>query len=159
MILLTLLLFLVGADMKLTSQAFQEGEPIPSTYSCQGKNVSPPLSIAGVPKETKTLAIIMDDPDAPSGTFVHWVAWDISPQDLNWAEGKSLQHQGKNHMGKEGYFGPCPPPGKPHHYHFKIYALDTELKLAQGTTKDELLSNIKGHVLAQAELVGTYQRQ
>ena len=159
MIFLTLLLFFVGADMKLTSQAFQEGQPIPSTYTCHGKNVSPPLVIADVPKETKTLAIIVDDPDAPLGTFVHWVAWNIPPQDLNWGEGKVHHREGKNHMGKEGYFGPCPPPGKPHHYHFKIYALDTEFKLAQGATKEELLDNMDGHILAQAELVGTYQRE
>ncbi len=158
MILLPLVLFILGADMQLTSKAFQQGKPIPSIYSCEGKNVSPPLSVTSVPKEAKSLALIMDDPDAPRGTFVHWVVWNISPSEKNWEEGRKFASQGTNHMGKEGYFGPCPPPGSPHHYHFKLYALDTNVSLNRGATKEELLKGMEGHILAETSLVGTYQR-
>jgi len=153
MILLPLVLF-----MQLTSSAFSDGESIPSAYSCEGKNISPPLSIVDVPQQAKTLALIMDDPDAPKGTFVHWVVWNISPKAINWSEGQPFVDQGVNGMNKQGYFGPCPPPGAPHHYHFKLYALDTTLSLKKGATKQQLLDAMEDHILEETSLVGIYKR-
>ncbi len=144
--------------MKLTSQAFKEGQPIPQVYTCQGKNVSFPLTISDAPKETKSFAIVMDDPDAPGGTFDHWIAWNIPAKKTTLEEGVSLAHVGKNHMKKEGYFGPCPPAGAAHHYHIRVYALDTEFDLENGISKEELHKAMDGHILSQAELIGTYKR-
>lgn len=145
--------------MKLTSSAFTEGNPIPLIYSCQGENISPPLSITNPPKEAKSFALIMDDPDAPSGTFDHWIVWDVPTNQTEWEEGGSFLHQGVNHMNNIGYFGPCPPKGSnPHHYHFHLYALDNELSIKEGGTKQDLLEAMKGHILAEAKLIGTYKK-
>ena len=144
--------------MKIKSSAFANHQPIPKKYTCEGSDTSPPLEFSDIPAGTKSLAIIVDDPDAPSGTFDHWIAWNISPTTGNLSEGVTLSFQGKNGFGKAHYGGPCPPPGAPHRYFFKLYALDTTLSLSNGITKKELEKAMKGHILEKAELVGTYQR-
>lgn len=144
--------------MKLSSTAFQEGAPIPKKYTCSGDNVSPPLTISAIPEGAKSLALIVDDPDAPMGTYVHWVAWNIKADAKELVEGAKLSHQGKNGYAVNEYRGPCPPPGKPHRYFFKLYALDTLLSLSQGAQKSELLKAMEGHIIAKTELMGTFQR-
>jgi Raf kinase inhibitor-like YbhB/YbcL family protein len=145
--------------VKLTSSAFTEGEMIPKKYTCDAENVSPPLALSGVPEGTKSLALIMDDPDAPAGTWVHWVLFNIPADEDSFPEGVSgVGEQGKNTSGKLSYGGPCPPKGRAHRYFFKIYALDTLLELTAGATKGELEKEIQGHILAQGQLMGKYQR-
>ena len=146
--------------------AFHNGEFIPKEYTCDGDDISPPIYIGKIPEGTKSLVIIVDDPDAPGGTFTHWVAWDIPPTGeipmgipRNEEVNKPLHIvQGKNDFGRIGYNGPCPPRGKPHHYHFKVYALDTELHLALGSSRAELEEAMEGHVIAWGEVVGLYER-
>src|SRR5437016_8806149 len=152
------------SGMKLTSTAFKEGEPIPRAYTCDGPNVSPALEWSGVPKSAKTLAIICDDPDAPSGTWVHWALYDLPAENIGLVENmpatESLRaggFQGKNDFEKIGYGGPCPPSGT-HRYFFKIYALDVELPLKPGATKADLEKAMEGHIVGQAQLMGTYRR-
>jgi Raf kinase inhibitor-like YbhB/YbcL family protein len=148
-----------GARMKITSSAFQEGANIPSKFSCDGANTSPPLQIADVPSGVKSLALVVDDPDAPSGLFTHWTVWNISPQTNSIEEGSSPKGmQGTNDFGKPGYGGPCPPAGT-HRYYFKIFALDRELDLPAGTKRSQLDAAMKGHVVAQGELMGRYSRK
>lgn len=143
--------------MEVSSQAFENGQKIPSRHSCQGENYSPSLHIESIPKGTVTLAIIVEDPDAPGGTFDHWVAWNITPaEDLE--EGLKVSEQGVNGFGSVGYKGPCPPPGHAHRYFFRIYALDTKLNLPSKSPKGDLKKAMKGHILAEAEVMGTYQR-
>ena len=145
--------------MKITSSAFQEGASIPSKFSCDGANTSPPLQIGDVPSGAKSLVLIADDPDAPSGLFTHWVVWNISPQTNGIAEGSEPKGvQGKNDFGKLGYGGPCPPSGT-HRYYFKIFALDRELDLPPGAKRSQLDAAMKGHVVAQGELIGRYSRK
>jgi Raf kinase inhibitor-like YbhB/YbcL family protein len=153
------------SELKLTSTAVKEGEAIPRGYTCDGANVSPPLEWTGVPKSAKTIAIIADDPDAPSGTFVHWVLFNLPAAGLGLIENTPQTEtlngggvQGKNDFGKTGYGGPCPPSGT-HRYFFKFYALDIELPLQAGATKDEVEKAMEGHVVAQAQLMGTYSRK
>ena len=142
--------------MKLTSDVFKNNEPIPKKYTCFGENVSPALMISEIPLDAKSLCLIVDDPDAPNGTFDHWIAWNIPPtKSIN--EGESVGVEGKNHFGENGYKGPRPPPGPIHHYHFKLYAIDDEIHLPEGSSKEQVLKAIKSHILDQAELVGTYQ--
>jgi Raf kinase inhibitor-like YbhB/YbcL family protein len=151
--------------MKLESTAFTDKGLIPSKYTCDGEDISPPLSWSEPPSGTKSLALIVDDPDAPGKTFVHWVLYDIPataralPDNVA-AEGNlpSGSLQGKNDFGKLGYGGPCPPGGT-HRYFFKLYALDTKLGLESGATKAQVLVSMDGHILAEAELMGRYQRQ
>ena len=150
--------------MQITSQAFEEGGMIPGKYTCDGQDVSPPLAWDAVPPGTKSLALICDDPDAPVGTWVHWVYYDIPadsrglpekvPQDKKPSPGGT---QGINDFRKTGYGGPCPPGGT-HRYYFKLYALDTLLELAPGASKGRLLKEMKGHVLGEAQLMGKYRR-
>ena len=148
-----------GAKMKITSSAFQEGANIPSKFSCDGANTSPPLQISDVPSEAKSLILIVDDPDAPSGLFTHWAVWNISPQTSTIAEGSTAKGvQGTNDFGKSGYGGPCPPSGT-HRYYFKIFALDRELDLPFGAKRGQLDAALKGHVIAQGELMGRYSRK
>lgn len=148
-----------GARMKITSSAFQEGGNIPPKFTCDGGDSSPPLRIAGIPSGAKTLALVVDDPDAPSGLFTHWIVWNISPQTNAIAEGSAPQGaQGTNDFGKSGYGGPCPPSGT-HRYYFKIFALDRELNLSSGTKRNQLDAAMKGHVVAQGELMGRYAKQ
>lgn len=129
---------------------------IPVKYTCSGENINPEISISGIPAETKSLALIMDDPDAPSGDFVHWVMWNILT-DGKISENSAPGVQGVNDFGENKYGGPCPPSGT-HHYHFKIYALDTKLELPTETDKQGLLKAMEGHVLASGELVGLYMK-
>jgi len=155
--------------MTLTSSAFEPNQPIPRRYTGDGQDLSPPLAWTGAPEGTKQFALIVDDPDAPTTQpWVHWVLYAIGADRTSLPEGipPSLHVsdppgllQGKNSWNKVGYGGPAPPPGHGvHHYHFKLYALDAALPLEPGLTKDALLKAIQGHVLAEAELVGTYQR-
>ncbi len=147
-------------SLQLTSSAFAKGGAIPAKYTCDGEDVNPPLAIDRVPAGTKSLALIVDDPDAPVGLWVHWVLWNIHPQIRQITE-KSVPAgavQGKNSWGRTSYGGPCPPSGT-HRYFFKLYALDTILKLGSGTTKAELERTMEGHVIGKGELMGTYRRK
>jgi Raf kinase inhibitor-like YbhB/YbcL family protein len=146
--------------MKITSSAFAENGAIPQQYSCQGKGMNPPLELKEVPKDAQSVALVVDDPDAPGRTFDHWVIWNISPETTEIAENAvpSGAVQGNNGSGELGWTAPCPPSGT-HHYHFKLYALDGPLALPQGATKSELEAVTKGHIVAQAELVGTYTKE
>jgi Raf kinase inhibitor-like YbhB/YbcL family protein len=156
------------ADMSLDlkSDAFVNGQSIPAKYSCIGKNVSPALTWSDPPAGAQSFALIVDDPDAPAGTWVHWVLYNIPadrrslPEDLPVA-GKNAEpnaiYFGKNSSGNTRYDGPCPPSGT-HRYYFKLYALDTLINLVPGATKNELLSQMQGHILAQGELMGTFSK-
>ncbi len=145
-----------------SSPAFGHGQPIPAVYTCKGRDISPPLTWSDLPQGTKSLALIMDDPDAPIGTWVHWVIYNIPstrtgleeaiPSEERLADG-SLQ--GKNSWRRIGYGGPCPPSGT-HRYYFRLYALDSMLSLAPGATKEQLLQAMQGHILAEAEWMGTF---
>jgi len=153
-------------SIRLLSAAFTEGQPIPTKYTCDGQDVSPPLQWSLAPPETKSLALIADDPDAPAGTWVHWVLYDLPGGTVELAEGIPTKEvlpngakQGKNDFRKVGYGGPCPPPGKPHRYYFKIYALDKPVELKARASKQDLLRAMNGHVLAEGQLMGTYQRK
>lgn len=152
-------------EIKVTSAAFKEGQPIPRQYTCDGVNLSPPLEWSGVPKNAKTIAIVADDPDAPAGTWVHWVLYNLPAENIGLVENvpatetlKAGGFQGKNDFEKIGYGGPCPPSGM-HRYFFKIYAVDAELPLKAGATKAELEKALQGHIVTQGQLMGTYQRQ
>jgi Raf kinase inhibitor-like YbhB/YbcL family protein len=148
-----------GAKMKITSSAFQQGGNIPSKFSCDGANTNPPLQISDAPREVKSLVLIVDDPDAPSGLFTHWAIWNISPQTSTIAEGSTPKGvQATNDFGRSGYGGPCPPSGT-HRYYFKIFALDRELDLPFGAKRSQLDAAMKGHVMAQGELMGRYSRK
>ncbi len=148
-----------GAKMKITTSAFQEGGNIPSKFSCDGADTSPPLQIADVPSGAKSLVLIVDDPDAPSGLFTHWTVWNIPPQTSSIAEGSTPNGvQGTSDFGKSGYGGPCPPSGT-HRYYFKIFALDRELDLPSGAKRGQLDAAMKGHAIAQGELMGRYSRK
>jgi len=153
-----------STSIKLISAAFKDGEPIPRQYTCDGVNVSPPLEWSGVPKAATTLVIIADDTDAPAGTWVHWVVYNLPADNIGIVENlprdenlKAGGAQGKNDFEKNGYGGPCPPSGT-HRYFFKIYALDGELPLKAGATKAEVEKAMAGHVLMQGQLMGTYRR-
>ncbi|HVQ01841.1 MAG TPA: YbhB/YbcL family Raf kinase inhibitor-like protein [Candidatus Thermoplasmatota archaeon] len=144
--------------MKLTSSAFVHGATIPKEYSCDGGNNPPVLKIADVPKMAKSLVLIMEDPDASKGTFVHWLVWNIAPESPVLSKKELTKYfQGKNSAEKIGYLGPCPPHGT-HRYVFKLYALDTALTLQPGAMKQHLVAAMAGHVVEQAELLGTYTR-
>lgn len=152
------------AELKVISAAFKEGEPIPRQYTCHGINVSPPLEWSGVPKTAKTIAIIADDPDAPSGGWVHWVLYNLPSENIGFVENlpatenlKAGGFQGKNDFGKIGYGGPCPPSGT-HRYIFKVFAVDTELALPAGAARAEVEQAMQGHILSQGQLMGTYGR-
>jgi Raf kinase inhibitor-like YbhB/YbcL family protein len=153
-----------GGTMELISSAFSEGAMIPIKYTCDGEDVSPPLNWRALPAGTKSLALICDDPDAPVGTWVHWVYYDISAEteglpenvvpDERPAQGGT---QGVNDFRKIGYGGPCPPGGT-HRYYFKLYALDTPLNLSSGATKKQVLKAMENHIIGQTQLMGKYKR-
>jgi Raf kinase inhibitor-like YbhB/YbcL family protein len=151
--------------LELSSSAFHEGKPIPERYTGDGKDISPPLQWTDPPVGTKCFALIADDPDAPRGTWVHWVLFNLPPETRSLVEGvpkketlaNGAQH-GTTDFGGVGYGGPAPPKGKPHRYFFKLYALDDVLKLPAGATKADVETAMKGHVLAEAQVMGTYQR-
>jgi Raf kinase inhibitor-like YbhB/YbcL family protein len=151
--------------MNLTSSAFTHGAMIPKKYTCDGRDISPPLSWSDPPEKTESFALIMDDPDAPMGTWVHWVIYNIPATARSLSEGVPTDaelpdgsRQGRNSWHRIGYGGPCPPSGT-HRYFFKLYALDTKLNLASGVTKEGLLQAMAGHIVAQAELMGRYSRR
>jgi Raf kinase inhibitor-like YbhB/YbcL family protein len=151
------------AAIKLTSFAFADSQPVPRQYTCNGINISPPLEWTGIPKSAKTIAIVADDPDAPGGTWVHWVIYNLPADTIGMVENlpttedlKGGGFQGTNDFEKIGYGGPCPPSGT-HRYFFKIYSLDTELPLKAGATKVEVEKAMAGHVVAQGQLMGTYR--
>lgn len=150
--------------MELTSKAFQEGCAIPKKYTCDGEDISPPLEWGSVPDDAMTLALISDDPDAPNGTWVHWVLYNLPAHIMEIAENLPLDGQlengtmqGQNDFKKIGYGGPCPPSGT-HRYVFKLYALDKELDLAPGATKKQLLQAMEGHILDRAQFTATYSK-
>ncbi len=152
-------------NMRISSTVFEEGGMIPARYTCDGADISPPLSWSGIPEETRSLALISDDPDAPAGVWVHWVVYNIPsastglpervPKEKTLTDG-SLQ--GSNDFRRIGYGGPCPPSGT-HRYFFKLYALDQRLDLAPGASKAQLLTAMEGHILGEVQLMGKYQRQ
>lgn len=146
--------------MTLTSPVFAGGGGIPARHTCDGADISPPLAIANVPDGTKSLALILDDPDAPVGTWVHWVVWNIPATTRELAEGSlpAGALEGKNSWQRNRYGGPCPPSGV-HRYFFKLYALDASLTLGSGTAKADLERAMEGHVIGRAELMGTYRRR
>ncbi|MFV1971357.1 MAG: YbhB/YbcL family Raf kinase inhibitor-like protein [Acidimicrobiia bacterium] len=143
--------------MLLTSPSFGQGKGIPKEFSCEGDDISPELNIENLPANTVTLALIMDDPDAPGGTWVHWVAFDFPPTDVIPQGIPLLGIGGSNSWGVMGYGGPCPPTGT-HRYFFRLFALDGTLELPEGSTKEEVLKAMEGKILDQTELVGTYTR-
>jgi len=152
-------------EITVTSTAFEAGDMIPSKYTCDGENVSPPLAWSPVPEGTQSFALISDDPDAPVGTWVHWVLFNIPAGVKGLPENVPPQEilqdgsrHGRNDFRKIGYGGPCPPSGT-HRYNFKLYALDTKLALEPGATKAEVLKAVEGHILAEGQLMGRYKRQ
>ena len=148
-----------GAGMTIGSSAFHQGGDIPAKFTCDGGDTSPPLKIIGIPSEAKSLVLIADDPDAPSGVFTHWLVWNIPPQTNSVAEGSAPKGvHGKNDFGKSGYGAPCPPTGA-HRYYFRVFALDRELALSSGAKRSQLDAAMKGHVIAQGELMGRYARK
>jgi Raf kinase inhibitor-like YbhB/YbcL family protein len=153
-------------DLTLTSSAFRDGEPIPVIHSCDGEDLSPQLAWTGAPVETRTFALICDDPDAPRGTWVHWLIWNLGADTVELGQGvpprpqlPSGARQGLNDGGVLGYAGPCPPPGAPHRYFFRLYSLDTALNLPPGVNRSDLEAAMRGHILARGTIMGTYQRR
>ncbi len=151
--------------MEIHSKAFSPMGEIPKVYTCDGKDISPPLEWSGAPEGTRSFALICDDPDAPVGTWVHWVLYNLPATTTMLPEAvpasRTIENgacQGTNDFGRIGYGGPCPPPGKLHRYFFKLYALDTQIDLPPGSTKAELVRAMEGHILAETELIGTYGR-
>ena len=152
-------------NFSINSTAFSEGERIPDRYTCEGEDISPPLTWSNLPEGVHSLALISDDPDAPVGTWDHWVIYNIpagsnglteaTPTDESLSDGAK---QGLNSWGRTGYGGPCPPPGNPHRYFFKLYALDTILALPVDKDKSSVENAMRGHILAEAQLMGTYSR-
>ena len=156
-----------GSEMafSMKSSAFDEGATIPKKYSCEGEDVSPPLAWSDAPKGTASFALICDDPDAPVGNWTHWVLWGLPADTMTLSEGvpktatlANGAKQGLNSWPKVGYNGPCPPPGKPHRYFFKLFALDTALTLSDKTDKARLEKALQGHILGEAHVMGKYQR-
>jgi Raf kinase inhibitor-like YbhB/YbcL family protein len=146
-------------EFRLSSNAFELGEQIPRRHACDGEDVSPALSWSDPPAGTLALALIVEGPDAPVGTFTHWVAWNIEPVTGGLAEGESAPAEGRNDFGTGGWSGPCPPPGHgPHRYFFRLHALDTQLTVGFRTGRRELERALAGHVLETAELMGRYER-
>jgi Raf kinase inhibitor-like YbhB/YbcL family protein len=145
-----------GSLMKITSPTFDNNAHIPAKYTCEGEDINPPFEISGIPQGAKSLALIMDDPDAPIGVWVHWVVFDI-PLTQRIEENSVPGKLGMTNSGRKDYHGPCPPSGT-HRYFFKLYALDTQLNLPEGISKGQLEKAIQAHTLAKAELVGLYQR-
>ncbi len=146
--------------MQIYSDVFEESQHIPSKYACDGQGINPPLMITNVPGETKSLVLIVDDPDAPGGTFTHWLVWNI-PGDLSNIKEDSVPEgalEGMNDGGDVGYYPPCPPEGA-HRYFFRVYALDSFLDIEVGAERNKLEQIIDGHILDQAELIGLYSRK
>ena len=151
--------FKIKGNMKIESPVFSNNQSIPPKYTCDGENINPPLKISNVPEEAKSLVLIVDDPDAPMGTWVHWTVWNISPQTKEIPEGAKLEGavEGVTDFGSSGYGGPCPPSGK-HRYFFKLYAIDRNLDLDSSAKKKDIEAAMEGHILEQAQLIGLYER-
>src|SRR5262249_23618297 len=152
-----------AADLQVTSAAFLDGRPIPSEHTCDGQDSSPPLKWSGAPQSTKSIAIICEDPDAPGGTWTHWVLYNLPGDLTELSEGTPRSEssvrgalQGNNDFGRAGYGGPCPPPGATHHYAFKVFALDSSLDPIANATGQQLEQAMRGHVVGEGTLVGTY---
>jgi hypothetical protein len=148
---------MVLKEMVITSAVFENKGFIPSRYTCDGANVNPPLSIEGTPEGTQSLVLIVDDPDAPMGTWDHWIVWNISPTEKI-EENSVPGTEGLNSFNKHSYGGPCPPSGT-HRYFFKVYALDTKLVLGPNSRKKDVEKAMKGHILAEGEIIGRYKRR
>lgn len=151
----------MGVSMRLTSSSFSDGGSIPARYTCSGADVSPALSWSAVPDGTQSLALTVIDPDAPGKAFVHWVVFNLPAATADLSEGAAPPEgsvQGRNDFGSNGYRGPCPPPGSTHHYHFKLYALDSTVRLRTGASESALEDAMRDHVLATGEMVGTFKR-
>jgi Raf kinase inhibitor-like YbhB/YbcL family protein len=153
------------AKFVLTSTAFAQGAEIPAEFTCKGADTSPALEWQGAPAQVAVFALITDDPDAPDGTWVHWVAWNLPPSAHSLPADVPKQpelndgtRQGRNDFQRVGYSGPCPPPGKPHRYFFRLYALNRKVELAPGATRAELDAAIKNYIVAEAEYMGTFHR-
>ena len=149
-------------SLSLTSPEFNEGAPIPASYTCKGQNINPPLNITGVPQKAQSLALILHDPDAVNGDFVHWLVWDMPASTKNIAANSVPVGaiQGANGSGQPKYMGPCPPAGTgTHRYMFELYALDNTIDLQAGANRDELEKTIQGHVLAKQTLTGLFSAQ
>ena len=161
--LISISLFAQGKNnMKIFSNSFNNNENVPEKFTCNGKNISPHLKWENYPENTRSFALIMDDPDAPAGTWVHWIVYNI-PSNINeLKESVKLNlinaTEGKNSWGNNSYGGPCPPPGNTHRYFFKIYALNIKTNFPEGLTKSELLQRIKSHIISEAHLIGLYKR-
>jgi len=144
-------------ELTIKSPAFEHGKLIPKKYSCDGQDINPPLTIEGIPKEAKTLVLAVDDPNAPSGTFDHWIVWNIPASASKIGENTVPGTEGMNGARQQGYMGPCPPWGT-HRYFFKVYALDTELSLGINSRKKDVEKAIQGRIVAKGELIGLYRR-
>ena len=144
-------------ELVIKSPAFEANKPIPKKYSCDGQDINPPLTIEGVPKEAKTFVLIVDDPDAPGGTFDHWVVWNIPASTAKISENTVPGKEGMNGARNVGYMGPCPPSGT-HRYFFKVYALDSELNLDFNSRKKDVEKAMQNHIIAKGELIGLYRR-
>jgi len=154
-----------GEGMEISSPSFRDGESLPLDITCGGPGLSPKLDWKGIPETTKSLAVVCDDPDAPRGTWTHWVIYSLPPSGSGLESGLPPAAtlpggvlQGTNDYGKVGYDGPCPPPGKPHRYYYRLYALDILLELPSGARRAELQTAMRGHILAEASLMGTFRR-
>jgi Raf kinase inhibitor-like YbhB/YbcL family protein len=146
-------------DFTLSSSAFEHGAAVPRRHTCDGEDVSPALAWSGVPEGTRSLALVVDDPDAPGRTFLHWLAWGLEPEAGGLGEGEAAPVEGTNDFGSAGYRGPCPPPGHgPHRYFFRLHALGAPVEVRAGAGRDELEQAIRDHQLGTAELMGTYER-
>jgi Raf kinase inhibitor-like YbhB/YbcL family protein len=148
----------VAVALALTSPAFHNGGTIPTRYTCDGKDVSPPLRWSHAPPRARTLALRLDDPDAPGGTFTHWTIWNLSATTTGIAAGAKWSFQGTNSFARIGYAGPCPPPGSRHHYVFRLFALDARLTLRRGAAPTQFAAAMRGHVVGGARLVGLFGR-
>jgi Raf kinase inhibitor-like YbhB/YbcL family protein len=149
----------VAESITVSSSAFEADQPIPRHYTCDGHDISPPLAWGGVPADAEAVALVVDDPDAPGGTFTHWLAWDLEPAAGKLGEGQAAPSEGSNDFGRVGYRGPCPPPGRgPHRYILRLYALDASLDVRPGADKADIERALNGRSLATAELVGRYER-
>jgi hypothetical protein len=146
--------------LTITSPAFEQNGLIPKQHTCDGKDINPPIMIEGIPQAAKSLALVVNDPDAPGGTWVHWVLWNIDPKTKSIKENAvpTGAVQGKNDFRKNSYGGPCPPSGT-HRYFFKAYALNTMLTISQGSAKGDLEKAMKGHILAEGQIIGLYKRK
>jgi Raf kinase inhibitor-like YbhB/YbcL family protein len=156
----------ITMSIQITSNAFSEGELIPDKYSCDGQNISPPLRWTPPPQGARSLVLICEDPDAPSGNFVHWVLYDLPPTVIELPEATPIAEvlankgkQGRNDFDRIGYGGPCPPRDGPHRYFFRLYGLDAELRVRTGASKDEVTGAMDGHILDSGELMGFYKRK